>query len=307
MGAVKPDALPIAGLRLLETDAIRGTGVSPNLCFPSQPGCAPWIGLRPADASDEPKPHFGNKVSGMSQASAMQWWQNSFDEMGVQGMERLLPRDATWEQVLQSGRDDFQIACDVTGMKLGCDRTAVEIGCGVGRMTQALGEHFGRVIGLDVAPALLEQARQQNINPAITYELVDGVRLPALAAGTVDTVFSYEVLYILHPSVFLQYARDIFLLLKPGGEFVFQLNLDPLRWTTRVSYCIRGWLWLLGIKEWRGWPTGPGFRRHPYTQEMVQAAVTAAGLELVKTHATVLSRAWFVAKKPLVVERSLAE
>lgn len=236
----------------------------------------------------------------MTPATSLEWWQNSLTEMGVQGMERLLPRDATWEQVLASGRDDLAIALNVTGMRTGPELTVAEIGCGVGRMTQALGQHFGEAIGLDVAPALLEQARQRNTNPNIHFELVDGQRLHRPDGATINTVFSYEVLYILEPRLFQQYAKDAFELLEPGGEFVLQMNLDPLRWTTRVSYFIRRLLWRAGVKEWRGWPTGPGFRRYAYTRESVCDALTAAGFEIAHVHIIDLRRAWFVARKPTV-------
>jgi len=233
----------------------------------------------------------------MAPASSLEWWQNSLAEVGVQGMERLLPRDATWEQVLASGRADLAIALQVTGMKTGPERTVAEIGCGVGRMTQALGQHFGHAIGLDVAPALLEQARQRNTNPNIQFERVDGQRLER-PGHRIDTVFSYEVLYILEPALFEQYTRDAFQLLEPGGEFVFQMNLDPLRWKTRLSYFIRRQLWKLGVKEWRGWPTGPGFQRYAYTRESVCQALMRAGFEIAHVHIIDLRRAWFVARKP---------
>jgi SAM-dependent methyltransferase len=235
----------------------------------------------------------------MTPASSLEWWQNSLAEVGVQGMERLLPRDATWEQVLASGRDDFAIAQRVTGMQTGANLTAVEIGCGVGRMTQALGQYFGRVIGLDVAPLLLEQARQRNTNPNITFEQVDGQRLHC-SADVIHTVFSYEVLYILEPKVFGQYVRDAFQMLTPNGEFVFQMNVDPLRWTTRLSYFIRRQLWKVGVKEWRGWPTGPGFQRYAYTRDGICQTLTAAGFEIAHVHIVDLRRAWFLARKPRV-------
>lgn len=238
----------------------------------------------------------------MPQASAIEWWQNSLTEVGVQGMERLLSRDANWDDVLESGRLDLQIALDVTGMRTGPEYTAVEIGCGIGRMTQALGEHFGRVVGLDIAPALLELAAQRNTNPAVTFQLVDGSRLPPLNGQSVDTVFSYEVLYYLAPPTFQQYVNDIFQLLKPGGEFVFHHNLDPLRWITRASYAVRSGLWALGVKEWRGWPTGPGFRRYAYSPAGVIQTLTDAGFEIAKVHSLVLSRSWFVARKPSLPE-----
>src|SRR5690349_5382992 len=38
---------------------------------------------------------------------------------------------------------------------------ALEIGCGVGRMTRSAAEAFGEVHGVDVSPAMIEQARRR--------------------------------------------------------------------------------------------------------------------------------------------------
>lgn len=235
----------------------------------------------------------------MMTSTVVNWWQGSLTEVGVQGMERLLSRDATWDEVLASGRHEFELVQKYSHLQTGANRTVVEIGCGIGRVTQALGLHYGRVIGLDVAPELLQQARAYNTNPAISFELSNGRELPKLTCGPIHTVFSYEVLYILPPAVFRRYVQDACAMLEPGGEFVFQMNLVPLRWTTRGSYLIRELLWRCGVKEWRGWPTGPGFRRHAYSRELVCHALQSVGFEVVLANLHDLRRAWFVARKPI--------
>jgi predicted TPR repeat methyltransferase len=236
----------------------------------------------------------------MSRVAATQWWQNSLNEMGVQGMEKLLPRDASWEQVLQSGRDDFALGLRISQMQTGKDRSAVEIGCGVGRVTQALGEHFGRVVGLDVAPSLIEQARAKNVSDHVSFQVSDGDRIlpQGVTPGEVDTVFSYEVLYIVDPKTLQRYFHDVAALLSPGGEFVFQMNVEPLAWKTRASYVVRQALWLCGVKSWRGWPTGPGFRRYAYTKPGVCRMVADAGLQVLRVAGESPRQAWFVARKP---------
>src|SRR5262245_7878422 len=39
---------------------------------------------------------------------------------------------------------------------------ALDFGCGIGRLSQALAGHFDSVDGVDIASAMLEQAREQN-------------------------------------------------------------------------------------------------------------------------------------------------
>jgi ribosomal protein L11 methylase PrmA len=41
-------------------------------------------------------------------------------------------------------------------------RRALDFGCGVGRITQALARHFEEVCGIDIAPAMIELAKQYN-------------------------------------------------------------------------------------------------------------------------------------------------
>src|SRR2546423_1589846 len=41
-------------------------------------------------------------------------------------------------------------------------RLAVDFGCGVGRLTRALASRYAQVIGIDISPNMLEQARSLN-------------------------------------------------------------------------------------------------------------------------------------------------
>jgi SAM-dependent methyltransferase len=236
----------------------------------------------------------------MSSMASSRWWQKSLVEEGVRAMDKLLPGDASWSDVVASGRQDFERARQLTGLQTGPDRVAVEIGCGLGRMTAVLAEHFGRVVGLDVAPALLEAARRNITSPHVSFEVCDGTCIRPQGLAAADTVFSYEVLYLVRPAVLADYFRDVFRLLREQGEFVFQLNLEPLRWRTRLSYLVRDVLYRLGITHWRGWPTGPGFRRHAYQQEWVCQKLTEAGFVVARVVAPNRRETWFVARKPPV-------
>lgn len=233
----------------------------------------------------------------MSSVASTRWWQQLKAESSVQAMDRLLSPEASWSEVLISGRNDFERARRLTGLQTGPDRVVVEIGCGMGRMTAALAEHFGQVVALDVAPGLLEKARRQVNFPHVSFELCDGQQIRPCAVKAADTVFSYEVCYLLPPHVLFGYFRDVYRLLRDDGEFVFQLNLEPLRLKTRLSYLVRNVLYRLGIQHWRGWPTGPGFRRYEYRREQVCQALHQAGFAVKRVVGTELRETWFVARK----------
>ena len=234
----------------------------------------------------------------MSQSASIEWWNKSLDEVGVHSMDKLVSADDGWPAVLQSGRDDLARAIAITEMECGSDRTAVEVGCGLGRMSAALADHFGQVVGIDIAPRLIDEARRCNALGNVSFEVADGVHLRPAAVTQCDTVFSYEVFYYLDPTALTTYFRDAFALLRSGGQFVFQLNLEPIRWTTRLSFLLRRLMYSCGIKHWRGWPTGAGYRRYYHSPKWLSSTLTAIGFRVDKITGPNARQTWIVAVKP---------
>lgn len=234
----------------------------------------------------------------MSHSAAIEWWNKSLDEVGVHSMDKLVSANADWSVVLQTGRDDLSRAISVAGMAWGSDRTVVEVGCGLGRISQALAEHFGQVVGLDIAPRLVEEARRRNDCPHVSFEVADGIRLQPQSLTQCDTVFSYEVFYYIPPRALTTYFQDAFRLLRSGGQFVFQLNMDPVVLTTRLSFLLRRVLYGCGIKQWRGWPTGPGYRRYYHSPEWLRVTLHEIGFRVERIAGPTLRQTWVVAVKP---------
>ena len=70
---------------------------------------------------------------------------------------------------------------------------ALDFGCGVGRLTLPLALHFEEVVGLDIAPAMLSEARANaNERNNVTFELSD--ENLSNAKGKFDLVHTYIVL-----------------------------------------------------------------------------------------------------------------
>jgi SAM-dependent methyltransferase len=233
----------------------------------------------------------------MSQAAAIAWWDKSLKETGLQGMEKLVSKDATWDALFASGEADVQRAEELTSFRCGPELVAVEIGCGVGRIANALSSRFGRVVGVDVAPSLIEAGRQNKRAENVSLELGDGSRLAPVAITQCDTVFAYEVLYLLPRPALRRYYSDAHELLNAGGELVFQMNLEPFTWKTRLSYRARDVMYAVGIKEFRGWPNGPGFRRCEHTRQGVLDDLKSAGFTNIRVIEGGRRQTWFVAKK----------
>jgi SAM-dependent methyltransferase len=233
----------------------------------------------------------------MSQAASIEWWNKSLDEVGVRGMDKVLSSDATWEEALATGREDLARGMAITGLPPHMGGTVIEIGCGMGRMSAALAEHFDRVIGLDIAPRMVETARERNTNSRIEFEVLEGGGLTPRSVTECDAILSYEVLYYLPPEDLARYFLDAGKLLKSGGRFVFHINMEPLRLKTRAAFLLRRVLYACGIKEWRGWSTGAGLRRYYHSEAWLRRTLTDAGFIVDSIGGPSRRQTWVSARK----------
>src|SRR5712692_10529315 len=71
---------------------------------------------------------------------------------------------------------------------------ALEIGCGPGRLMAPLSRLFGRIIGVDVSPEMVELARR-NLEgiPNARVEVTSGCDLAGFEDGAFDFCYSYAV------------------------------------------------------------------------------------------------------------------
>lgn len=107
-------------------------------------------------------------------------------------------------------------------------RRALDFGCGVGRLTQALAGHADEVLGLDVAPSMVEKARTLNRHGArVQYAVQAAPPLASIADGSVDLVYTGRVLQHIAPEYSRQYIAELARVLAPGGFLSFDV---PGRW-----------------------------------------------------------------------------
>jgi SAM-dependent methyltransferase len=101
---------------------------------------------------------------------------------------------------------------------------ALDFGCGVGRLTQALCTHFEQCIGVDIAPSMIELAREYNrFGDRCQYHVNAADDLRLFEDGRFDFVYSNIVLQHIPPEYSARYIRDFVRVLTPGGMAVFQL------------------------------------------------------------------------------------
>ncbi len=153
--------------------------------------------------------------------------------------------DWTLEEFFESGVEsvsDVMTYVDALGHRF--DRgAALDFGCGVGRLTQALIKHFDEVCGVDIAPSMIEQAREYNRHgESCHYLLHETNDLGLLESDRFDFVLSLIVLQHMKPLYARDYIREFVRILKPGGLVVFQVPAGraPYKGSER---------WLKGIER----------------------------------------------------------
>lgn len=112
---------------------------------------------------------------------------------------------------------------------------ALDVGCGGGLLSEALARAGARVIGIDLAAAVLDVARLHLLESGleVDYREVSVETLAAEMAGQFDVVTCLEMLeHVPDPSSVIRACAD---LLKPGGRlFVSTLNRTPQSFATAI-------------------------------------------------------------------------
>lgn len=137
----------------------------------------------------------------------------------------------TAEEFFENGRKEIARAMARTE-RLGLPARrghALDFGCGIGRLSQALGEYFERVTGVDISPTMLELAREHNRHgDRCQYVLNAEPSLRMLADGSVDLIYSNITLQHIRPADTRRYLREFLRVLAPDGLLVFQLPGQPV-------------------------------------------------------------------------------
>jgi SAM-dependent methyltransferase len=128
-----------------------------------------------------------------------------------------------------SGAENLDRTLAPFGLAIGQGDRVLEIGCGIGRMTRAIADRAGSVIGVDVSAGMVERGRRALAGVG-NVELVvgNGRDLGAVPDASVDVVYSFIVFqHIPDPEVTYGYVREIGRVLRPGGWTVFQVSQRP--------------------------------------------------------------------------------
>src|SRR2546428_5890286 len=148
-------------------------------------------------------------------------------------------KDGKWEadEFFRTGRDEIagtlenvQALFAQWAPEIKRKGRALDFGCGVGRLTQALCDYFGECHGVDIAPSMIEWARQFNrYGSRCIYHVNERPDLELFASGTFDFIYSHIVLQHMEPVFSRKYITELVRVLTPGGALVFQIPGRRLR------------------------------------------------------------------------------
>lgn len=141
-------------------------------------------------------------------------------------------RSNLWEidEFFASGRTEVDLLMDLlqsVGMGKSGGR-ALDFGCGVGRLTQALCNHYSEVHGVDIASSMIEFAEKYNKYPGkCKYHIHKEADLGLFEDNYFDLVLSLLTLQHIRPKIARRYIKEFLRVSRPGGTLVFQLPRSP--------------------------------------------------------------------------------
>ena len=225
------------------------------------------------------------------------WLQESWDRLGRDDPFWAVLTDPArkgggWdpEEFFATGRAEIDRLMEAVGERLPARERALDFGCGPGRLSQALARHFERVDGVDVAPSMIELARELDPPACCAFHLNAATDLTLFESGAFDLAYSNITLQHMRPRLAEGYLAELVRVLKPGGVLVFQLPsrqrpmggpLRRLRQTARrlaPEALHRLWRRVRGHRE-------PLMDMHSVPRRRVEAIVGRAGGEVVAAEA----------------------
>ncbi len=106
---------------------------------------------------------------------------------------------------------------------------ALDFGCGVGRLTQALANHFQEVCGVDIAPSMIRLAEKYNRHgEQCRFYVNDRADLRLFDDATFDFIYTILTLQHMEPHYAKAYLKEFVRLLVPDGVLVFQVPSERI-------------------------------------------------------------------------------
>ncbi len=100
------------------------------------------------------------------------------------------------------------------------------VGCGYGHDVRALAKLGGRVVGVDLAPSAIAQAKAIQSVSNETYQVADIFQLPEKLHSSFDWVWEHTCFCAISPAQRPDYVEAVATALKPSGKLLAIFLLD---------------------------------------------------------------------------------
>lgn len=134
------------------------------------------------------------------------------------------------EQFFRTGEEliDRQLQA-IADRQIEFNRTrALDFGCGVGRLTNALGRHFDKVVGVDISTTMIDNALKQRRSENCEFVVNKRQDLQVFEDGYFSFIYSDITLQHIPSPASENYIRDFMRILSPGGLAVFLVPDGPM-------------------------------------------------------------------------------
>ncbi len=156
----------------------------------------------------------------------------------ILGSDEPKASDTDIGKFFQTGRNDIDLARHELEVRGVLPRTgsALDFGCGIGRMTQPMAEIFDRVVGVDIAPSMIEHAIKINKFPEkCTYRVNERDDLRDFESASFDFIISRIVLQHLPRALTERYLKEMLRLMGEWGVLVVQIPSRRIRRRARYT------------------------------------------------------------------------
>jgi len=155
--------------------------------------------------------------------------QRNWDEMGRRNpFTAVLTTKMRWDvdEFFETGRREIEcLIRDIGDLDAGFARgRALDFGCGVGRLTQSLAAYYDEVVGVDIAPSMIDKADELNRQGERCRYVLNGEdNLRVFPDGYFDLIYSNITLQHVKPVHALNYVKDFLRTLSRRGVLVFHM------------------------------------------------------------------------------------